>query len=225
MFRIFRELSESDEVQTEKGKRFWRHIQLLDGEEIKLQKSWEPSFFLNTIYWSVAMVFTLGLSIPFFLLFRWARKRNRWMLTNRRLLSRLGVFNRRSVAIELSDVIDTQVKRPLATTFLGRGLVEIQTRAGGEGPEMVIDMQHNPDDIRNKIATASEEEQKRLKGQVQSQKDQMIEAILTAKEIERQMYNSPDLRSEFLKALLEYDQIKAYQESQRRAQETSKQQS
>jgi len=203
-------LTESDNVITKgDGKRYWRNIQLLDGEKLKIEKSWRPSFFLQSIFWWVAIVMTLGLSLPFYIVARWARKRNSWTITNKRLLSRVGIFNRDSITIELSDVIDIKVKRPLATSFLGRGIIEIETRAGGEEPEMIIDFQHEPDDIRN-IITAANSNQHSAKPP--SQTEQIVEAILVAQDIMKEQETN-SLKDDIVQALKEYENEKTYQSS------------
>lgn len=208
--RFASRLTESDKVETRaNGKRYWRNIQLLDGEDLIIEKSWRPSFFLQTIFWWIAIVMTLGLALPFFAVARWARKRNSWTITNKRLLSRIGIFNRDSITIELGDVIDTRVIRPLATSFLGRGLIEIETRAGGEEPEMIIDFQHEPDEVRNIITDATDKEQHK---KPPSQTDQIVDAILTAKDMWKHQEPST-LKDEIVQALIDYENIKAYQDS------------
>ena len=208
--QIARRLTESDKVELRAdGKSYWRNIQLLDGEKLLIEQSWRPSFFLQSIFWWVAIVMTLGLAAPFYIVARWARKRNSWTISNKRLLSRIGIFNRDSITIELSDVIDTKVKRPLATSFLGRGIIEIETRAGGEEPEMIIDFQHEPDDIRN-IITAANNDQHSAKPP--SQAEQIVEAIIVAQDIIKQQEGS-NLKDEILQALIEHDEIKRYKDT------------
>lgn len=204
-------LTESDNViEKADGKFYWRNIQLLDGEELLIDKSWRPSFFLQSIFWWIAIVMTLGLALPFFIVARWARKRNSWTITNKRLLSRIGIFNRDSITIELGDVIDTRVIRPLATTFLGRGLIEIETRAGGEEPEMIINFQHEPDDIRNVITAATDVQQHK---KPPSQTDQIVEAILVAQDMIKQQEGRGNLKDDIVQALIDYENIKNYQSS------------
>ena len=203
-------LTESDQVIVKAdGKSYWRNIQLLEGETLKIDESWRPSFFLQSIFWWVAIIMTLGLSLPFYLVARWARKRNSWTISNKRLLSRVGIFNRDSITIELSDVIDIKVKRPLATSFLGRGIIEIETRAGGEEPEMIIDFQHEPDDIRNMITAASSNPNS---VKPPSQTEQIVEAILVAQDILKEQETS-NLKDDILQALIDYEGIKGYQSS------------
>ncbi len=215
-------LTESDNVIVkDDGKSYWRNIQLLDGEKLLIEDSWRPSFFLQSIFWWVAIIMTLGLSLPFFMIARWARKRNSWTISNKRLLSRVGIFNRDSITIELSDVIDTKVKRPLATSFLGRGIVEIETRAGGEEPEMIIDFQHEPDDIRNIITAANNNQHSGAKPP--SQTEQIVEAILVAQDIMKEQ-ETTSIKEDIVQALIDYEAMKNYQATAQADRNTKKEQ-
>lgn len=154
----------------------------LEKNEIIIEE-FQASFFVETIYWWVAIFFTLGLAVPFFLILRWARKRHRWALTNQRLMARLGIFNRVSPVIEYKDVLDTKVERPFFASVLGNGKVRIESRSGGSGPELTIWRQHDPDSVRNSLNDAKKPPPT-FKKKEPSVEDQVFRALLRARGIE-----------------------------------------
>lgn len=175
----------------------WYGIGLQPGEEI--MQEFQASFFVESIYWWVAIFFTLGLAFPFFILRRWARKRHRWAVSNKRIMSRLGVFNRTSTIIEHEDILDTNIDKPLLAGLWGNGKVLIESRSGGEGAEMIIWRQHNPDVVRDIVIDAAKVDE-REKEKEPSIEEQVYKALLRARGI-----NTPrKMSEEFSLALQRY---------------------
>jgi len=132
-------------------RREWNNVRLQPDEEVLYE--YRASFASDGIVWAIASIFTLGLALPFALVFQWARKQNRWAVTDRRLLSRLGVFNKRSLVVNFTRVTDIEVKRPLLAQLFGNGRVLVNT-AGSAQAEFIVYGQKNPDRVGDDIRDA-----------------------------------------------------------------------
>lgn len=128
--------------------RKWKSSSLQPGEYVI--REYYPSFLPEALVWIIACVLTLGLTIPFFAVHLYIRKQFCWAITNRRLLSRLGVIDKRFMEVDFDRITDIAVDKPLLAQFFGTGRVLINT-AGAPTPEFIIHGQRNPDAIRNDI--------------------------------------------------------------------------
>ncbi len=129
----------------------WNNIRLQQGERVI--REYRASFASDGVVWAIASVFTLGLALPFAIIFHWARKQNRWAVTDRRLLSRLGVFNKQSLVINFTRVTDIEVKRPVMAQLFGNGRVLVNT-AGSSQAEFIVYGQKYPDRVGDDIRDA-----------------------------------------------------------------------
>jgi uncharacterized membrane protein YdbT with pleckstrin-like domain len=102
-------------------------VRLQDGEEVLLT--------LKPMPFNGLMLFTLGLYYPWW-------KVTWFVVTNRRLITIRGVFNKTEVSLPLHFVQDASVK----IYFAGAGRVDISTAGGNTGISQMMGLK--PDDAR-----------------------------------------------------------------------------
>ena len=91
------------------------------------------------------LFFTLGAVITW-----WWIKQYRYLITDKRIIARVGVFNKEAIIIRLDRVQDVIVHRPVWAQLFRNGRVTIAT-AGGPTRELVIPNQEDPDKVANAI--------------------------------------------------------------------------
>lgn len=94
---------------------------------------------------SGALFFALGGVITW-----WWINQDRYLITDKRIIARVGVFNKDAIIIRLDRVQDVIVHRPFWVQLLRNGRVTIAT-AGGPTRELVIRNQDDPDKVANAI--------------------------------------------------------------------------
>lgn len=105
-------------------------------------------------FWSVLILFIFGTGLPFLFLVAlvvwWAKHQHRYAVTNKRILVRTGVFDKRGMQIRRERITDVTVIRPFLVWLWHNGQVKIST-AGGPGAQVAIHGQPNPDRLANAI--------------------------------------------------------------------------
>jgi uncharacterized membrane protein YdbT with pleckstrin-like domain len=108
----------------------------------------------TTVVTSAVIIGLLGLNhlwwaIPLSgLIHWWAVKQNRYLITDKRIIARVGAFNKEATIIRLRQVTDVIVSRPFAANILDNGQVTVQTASG---QKIVIPQQPEPDVVANAI--------------------------------------------------------------------------
>jgi len=135
-------------LKTDKAVAKWHNIRLQPDEEVIHEFRpglglWHLVFFLLTI--ATAGIFLIG-----WLGAVWSNSQPRWAVTNKRVLERSGIFNKRSIIIDKEKITDIEVRRPLLAQAFHSGKILINT-AGSSSKEFSIRNQKNPDSVADDI--------------------------------------------------------------------------
>lgn len=138
-------------AKTDKVIAKWRNIKLQPDEMVI--REFTPGFAMWHVVFLVLTVLTSGVALPLWIYAAWANTQTKWAVTNRRLLERKGVFNKRSIIIDKDKITDIEVHRPLLAQVFHNGKVLANT-AGSSGKELTIKGQSQPDTVADEIRDA-----------------------------------------------------------------------
>ena len=129
----------------------WNNIRLQEEENVI--KEYHPGLRMLHFSMLILLLPTFGLVLLAWPVMAWMRQQDRWAVTNKRVLARLGVFNKRAFTINLEKITDIEVQRPFLAGALQTGRVLINT-AGTSAKELTIYRQGDPDAVSDDIREA-----------------------------------------------------------------------
>ena len=143
-----------DEPRPPEEPRIWEHQTLEPGETIVMHvrraATWYVAPWVMFIVLGEGDLVTMLLFALGGLITWWWINQDRYLITDKRVLARVGVFDKDAIAIRLDRIQDVIVHRPFWASFLRNGRVTIAT-AGGPTRELVIRNQPYPDRVASAI--------------------------------------------------------------------------
>lgn len=135
----------------------WNGVTLEPDEKLLLAFHENPAYNTHTGFLVAAILAILGIwwswlwfVSAFFVVFALVnyviRKESKYAITNKRVMARVGVFNKTATQIRRERITDVTVKRPFMNNTLEIGEVHINT-AGHSGKALVIRFLPDPDAV------------------------------------------------------------------------------
>ena len=135
--------------------RVWQGVDLEPDERIVkefTESAWMPMLmalgFWPILAWLFSSWSLLLWAIPGMLFARWWTSERKYCITDKRIMARVGIFNKEATQIRLDRISNVSVERPFYNQAVEDGIVRITT-AGGPQRELVIPRLPDPDAIAN----------------------------------------------------------------------------
>ena len=137
------------------GPRTWQGVELEPDERIvkEFTESSKIPVLMGLGFWPIlAWLFSswawLLFAVPGMIFAAWWTSERKYCITDKRIMARVGIFNKEATQIRLDRISNVSVERPFYNQAREDGIVRITT-AGGPQRELVIPRLPDPDAIAN----------------------------------------------------------------------------